>query len=132
MIIYYAHSKLKYNTKDELNEINIIKSKFNDSVIINPNGWIYECRNESYIMKQCLKFIDNSDILIFSSLDDGIIGRGVYDEIEHALKSNKEVYYLNEYIMRFTQKEFNNIKIIYETTKSWKTYAKVKIYNRKR
>ena len=39
-IIYYHHHIWKYNTEEERKEINIINNKFNNSLIINPNGWI--------------------------------------------------------------------------------------------
>ena len=38
MLVYYAHSKLIYNTEKEKEEFNIIKDNFKDGVIINPNG----------------------------------------------------------------------------------------------
>lgn len=124
-LIYYAHHKSKYNTKTELNEINKIEKAFNLSRIINPNGWIYQCGNENSIMNQCLKMVENCDILVFSTLDDGVIGKGVYSEIEHALNFNKEVYLLKDKLYKFTMSDYNKIKIIYEDTKSWRRYAKV-------
>lgn len=127
-IIYYAHHMSKYNTKEEINEINTINKIFNDSIIINPNGWIYECKNEEIIMNQCLKLVENSNILIFSTIANGVIGKGVYTEVKHALKKDKIVYLLsNDCIKIFTIEDFEKIKVIYDKTKSYRSYAEVEL-----
>lgn len=126
-IVYYAHSKMKYDTECEQKEIDIIKEVFHNSVIINPNGWIYNHKREDIIMQQCFKFILNSDIVVFSSIDN-VVGRGVYEEVEYALRHNKKVYYLNDCgcIEDFTKKDFHKIELLYNKTKSWVDYARIK------
>lgn len=126
-IVYYAHSKMKYDTECEQKEIDIIKEVFHNSVIINPNGWIYNHKREDIIMEQCFRFILNSDIVVFSSIDS-VVGRGVYEEVEYALRHNKEVYYLNDCgsIEDFTKKDFYKIELLYNKTKSWVNYARIK------
>lgn len=126
-VIYYAHHMCKYNTKEESNEIDLIKCNFISSTIINPNGWIYECGNESIIINQCLQLINNSDIVVFSTINDGIIGKGVYTELEHAYRKNKQVYMIaSQDIIRFTRRDFNNIDVIYNEINSWRKYARIK------
>ena len=122
-IIYYAHHIRKYNTEEERKEINIINNKFNNSLIINPNGWIAQENDEKSIMNQCFKFVELSDIIIFTSMN-GIIGKGVYYEIKHALDNNKKLYYLNNGIFNtFTYDNFNNIEIIYSITNNNREFA---------
>lgn len=125
-VIYYAHHLDKYNTLDELNELDLIESQFDNSVIINPNGWIYQDTDEKTIMEQCFKLVYKSDIVVFSSIDDGIIGQGVYAELLKAFMHGIEVYYLkdNEFI-KFTDRHFDNILIIYNETKSRRKYGKI-------
>ena len=118
--IYYAHSMEIYNTKIEKKEFNAIYDKFqNENIyIINPAIWIAQNMNGHDAMQQCFKFIDISDCIVFTTLEDGIIGKGVYEEISYALKNN--------IITRFLNIDFKKIDIIYNKTSStWKRYAKV-------
>ena len=118
--IYYAHSMEIYNTKIEKKEFDAIYDKFqNENIyIINPATWIAQNMNGHDAMQQCFKFIDISDCIIFTTLEDGIIGKGVYEEISYALKNN--------IITRFLNIDFKKIDIIYNKTSStWKRYAKV-------
>ena len=93
MKIYYAHHLWKYSTKIEEYEIGLINKNFPNSIIINPNGDLgrIKLKTESEIMNICLSI--DYDILIFSTVD-GIVGHGVYDEVNQALKNHKPVYYL--------------------------------------
>lgn len=126
-IIYYAHHINKYNTDEEIKEIELIKNHFKDCFIINPNGWIAQDNDEKSIMNQCFHFIKhNCNMTIFSTIENDIIGKGVYTEIKCTLDSDKTVYYLKDEIFnKFTYEDFNKIKIIYEETKSNRKYAKV-------
>ena len=124
-VIYYAHHMRKYNTQEEKEEVDIIENIFNSGIIINQNGWIYQCGNENYIMNQCLQLVKNSDILIFSTIENRIIGKGVYTEIECALKNNKRVYFLKDKLIEYTYSDFNKIELIYNKTKSYREYARV-------
>ena len=100
MLIYYAHSKLIYNTEKEKEEFSIIKNSFKDDIIINPNGWVYDNGKEKDIMEQCYIFVKQSDIIVFSMIEDGFIGRGVYTEIQKAMWWHKKyiVYMKVNYI----------------------------------
>ena len=126
MLVYYAHSMLIYNTEKEREEIDLIRNY--DTTIINPNGWIYNSGNEKDIMEQCFVFIKQTDMTIFSTLKDGVIGKGVYSEIEKALYYDKPVFYLrqNGDMKRFLEKDFDKIELVNEG-KDWRKYAKVKL-----
>lgn len=126
-IIYYAHHQWKYNTKEETEEVKLINKKFDNSVIINPNGWIAQIGNEEYIMEQCLQMVRNSDMIVFSSIEDGIIGKGVYDEVHEAYHNDLDIYYLNngEFIRMTYGGLRNKFKIIVEETGTRSKYAKV-------
>lgn len=126
-IIYYAHHMWKYDTKEEEEEIKLINNKFKNSVIINPNGWVVQVGNEEYIMEQCLQLVRNSSIIVFSSIEDGVIGKGVYDEVHEAYHNDLEIYYLNN--SEFTRITYggliNKFKIIVEETGTNRKYARV-------
>lgn len=134
MLIYYAHSKSIYNTEREKEEIENIKKGFifYDKLqdrIINPNGWIYDNGDEKSIMEQCYVFIKNCDCVVFSTLEDGIIGKGVYSEIDKALEYGKNVFHLRQDgdMKRFLKEDFDKIELVNEG-KDWRKYAKVKYY----
>lgn len=86
---YYAHSVYKYNTPIEEYEMSLIPDK-----VINPNGIVDQTKCEKEIMKHCYKLIDKCQHLVFSSVD-GVIGKGVADEIVYAFCNNKKIYYIH-------------------------------------
>lgn len=104
MKIYYAHHRWKYGTEIETYEQNLIKATFPEATVINPSKditaisyWLdkdpkYQ-PSEEFIMDQCLTEVASSDILVFSSVD-GVIGRGVYEEVCKAEVLGKPVYYI--------------------------------------
>lgn len=59
----------------------------------------YGAPDESEIMDECLRTVENSDIFVFSSMD-GVIGKGVYREVKKAKEADKIIFYI-----------FNNILI---------------------
>lgn len=125
--IYYAHHQWKYGTKEETEELKVIKRNF-EGLIINPNGWIYENGDETYCMGQCFHFIKNiCDILVFTTLVDGTIGKGVHDEIKCALDNFKKVFYLNQdgIIVDFNMKDYEDIEVIVKETGTNRRYAKI-------
>lgn len=101
MNIYYAHHQWKYHTPIETYELELIKRYFPDSKIFNPSldltstNLIYSSVEsmEEAIMAECLAAVENSDILIFSSLD-GCVGTGVYHEVARAKELEKLVFYI--------------------------------------
>jgi nucleoside 2-deoxyribosyltransferase len=86
---YYAHSVYKYNTEIEKYEMSLIPGD-----VINPNGIVDQDKSEKEIMLDCYKLIDKCDCLVFSSVD-GVLGRGVANEITYAFFRNIPIYYLH-------------------------------------
>lgn len=124
--IYYAHHQWKYNTEAEIEELNTIKTIFENSVIINPNGWIAKIDSEEVAMAQCLQLVKSADILVFSCIEGGIIGRGVYTEIKTALDNNKKVYRVSEHgVVSFNMEDFKSTEIIKDFTGTNRKYAKI-------
>jgi hypothetical protein len=94
--IYYAHHLWKYDTEIERYELDLIKRTFPDAEIINPNGDIsHDSENEESIMSDCLWAVGCCDCLVFSSMN-GVVGKGVHDEVSYAAEVSKPIYYLNE------------------------------------
>ena len=92
--IYYAHHQWKYDTKIEDYEMDLINAYFPNSCIFNPSSDLaIKGQTEKDIMKECLKRVRQSDIIVFSSVD-GCVGKGVYQEVKEAHKNYKPVFYI--------------------------------------
>lgn len=93
--IYYAHHQWKYHTREEEYELDLIRKHFPNATIFNPSTdldmkiAIYE----NLVMRECLKAVDSSDIVVFSSVN-GVIGSGAYQEIMRAKEKEKPCFYL--------------------------------------
>lgn len=98
MRIYYSHHSWKFGTKIEIYEEQTISQLSPQCEIVNPRLSVPQDLPEKELMEQCFQKIDGCDMLVFTSMD-GIIGKGVYDEICHAKKQGKLVKYLyqNQY-----------------------------------
>ncbi len=102
MKIYYAHHLWKYDTPIEEYEIALIKKYFPDAEIINPNGDLGYTEeqvlskkiSESDVMNICTTAVRECDALVFSSMN-GVIGKGVCDEIKKAGQSELRIFYLH-------------------------------------
>ena len=86
--IYYAHSLRIYNTEQEQLELKQIAELFPSREIINPNGMVDE-------IKEAYQLIDKSDGVVASEYKHHV-GKGVYDEICHALSKKKFVVVLRD------------------------------------
>ena len=86
--LYYAHSLRIYNTEQEQLELKQIAELFPSREIINPNGMVDE-------IKEAYQLIDKSDGVVASEYQ-GHIGKGVHDEICHALSKKKVVVMLHD------------------------------------
>lgn len=119
--IYYAHHQWKYGTKIEEYELDLIKKNFPNAVIFNPATDLRfkDCGDESIIMDECISKMLKSDIVIFSAMD-GMIGKGVYTEIDTAKAAGKLVLCL-------TQNNLHTAFSVYEAPefKSDRLYARV-------
>lgn len=78
---YFAHSKKKYNTAEEAEELAFIQKHFKGEVIC-PNKSL----GELGCIEPYLKVIQ-STICVYVSEYFGMIGRGVFDECHFALKN---------------------------------------------
>ena len=94
--VYYAHHQWKYGTEIEKYELERIRDHFIcDLCIFNPSTDMpAEAKTEDEIMAYCLNKVTNdTDVLIFTSMD-GMIGIGVYKEVQAAIAAGVPVYYL--------------------------------------
>ena len=118
--VYYAHHIYKYGTQVEEYELNLIQQYYLDAEIINPATTVAQQMDETEIMKSCFDLVRESDVLVFSSMD-GVIGKGVYDEIALAHEVGIPVYYLHYHAIRLV-KNFKAIKPMGNPTSNL-TYA---------
>lgn len=127
-LIYYAHHLYKYDTKIEEYEIDLIHKILPCYDILNPNGDIKheDLSDEQKIMDKCLSEISKDNVIgvVFSSIS-GVIGKGVYDEVNHALSLGKEIYY----IYNNTIEKCSNISFELTNQNSGRFYAIVKQIN---
>ncbi|MHA1466209.1 MAG: hypothetical protein ACTSVO_12350 [Candidatus Heimdallarchaeaceae archaeon] len=99
--IYYAHSMQIYKSRQEKKEIKTIKKIFPKAEIVNPAKYEKKWKKLSgkEVMAKCLDLISNSDIVIFSAVEQDnkdFVGRGVYVEVKFAQEIKKDIYYLKE------------------------------------
>ena len=119
--IYYAHHIWKYNTPIEEYELNLIKEKFPDYEIINPNECVNQNQDTDKIMNDCLDLIKDCGAIVFSSLS-GTVGKGVVEEVEFAKSLNKLVFYIRDNeIVPYSIVEFE----IIENSDSNRIYANI-------
>ena len=107
MKIYYAHHLWKYGTEIEKYELEVIKNTFPNAKIVNPSTDIQqpgeynncdggdnpETITTEDTMKFCLNEVARDDALVFSGIN-GVIGKGIYDEVEKARANNKPIYFI--------------------------------------
>lgn len=117
--IYYAHSKLSYNTSQEAVEIQFLRKKFSKAKVICPNNDLGELKD----FNEYLKIVDSCSQVIVSEYD-GYIGRGVLCETIQSFINNKPVF-----VLRKRGSEFNLLMVTgFELTNQndWKNrYAKL-------
>lgn len=89
--VYYAHHQWKYGTKVEESEIEMIRTSFPKMGIFNPATDLKtDGLSEDEIRRQHLKEIDDSDLVVFTTLY-GYIDKDMLREINHALSCKKVV-----------------------------------------
>ena len=100
--IYYAHHRWKYGTQEEKYELELIRKYFPLARVFNPSTDLKSTAidGEEVVMKECLETVDDSDILVFSSLD-GCIGTGVYREVQEAKYKRKIIFYIYQDKLHF-------------------------------
>ena len=115
MKIYYAHHIWKYGTKIEKYELDLIHKTFANAEILNPNGRLGYTENsglsEKEIMNICFEAIKSCDAIVFSSVD-GVIGKGVSEEVSLAQELSLKIFYINNnsliHIEKFSFSIINN------------------------
>ena len=88
--LYFAHSKLIYDTDLEKQQLELIEQKFPKYEIISPNVNIVFSG-----MIGCFQIIEDCQLLIFSTIDN-FIGKGVHSEIEFAKNIGIKILWLND------------------------------------
>lgn len=93
--IYYAHHQWKYDTKIEAYELALIERYFPYAAVFNPSTDLKtkDCGDEEKIMAECLEMVERSGFVIFSSMD-GMVGKGVYEEVAYAKETGKMALYI--------------------------------------
>ncbi len=115
-VYYYAHSKLIYNTRREKSEERFLKKKY---TVVNPNTDIGDRAN----MSPYLKKIEECAGVVFSEFKR-FIGRGVYEEIKHAMRLNKPVLCLKKSMLRYQLIPINSLPKIFDEYDWIERYAK--------
>lgn len=122
--IYYAHHRWKYGSKVEEYERELIRRYFPLANIFDPSTDLKHTAldGEEVVMAECFEVVRNSDILVFSSMD-GVIGTGVYHEIQEAQRLGKIIFYIyqDDLHARF------NVNLRDEDKRSDRLYATVNI-----
>lgn len=99
--VYYAHSKLIYDSERENKELSFLKKKFN---LIDPNGDI----GERGSIEPYLKVISTCNMVICSEYKEHI-GRGVFEEVLFALNKGIKVFCLKKKIGMFYLSKVINV-----------------------
>jgi hypothetical protein len=83
---YYAHSKRKYNSLEEVEEMSFIQKHFR-GIVICPNKDLGQLGK----MEDFLKVV-KSAVRVYVTEYFGFIGKGVFEECSLALQNNIEVF----------------------------------------
>jgi hypothetical protein len=110
---YYAHSKRKYNTLEEENEMAFIEKHFKGEVVC-PNTHLDTLCD----IREYLDVIKSTDC-VYATEYNGFIGKGVFDECTYALekkiivwvvrKDIKGKFFVQEVIETIETNSFNYI-----------------------
>ncbi len=109
MKVYYAHSIKIYDTEVEEEEYSFLREKYEN--VFNPNTEIEYKKEEG--MRPYLDVVITSDLIICSEFE-GYIGKGVFREVEFALRNNIPVYCLRQDDGDFYLLEVISVKLINE------------------
>jgi len=101
---YYAHSKLIYGTRREISERAFISRRYQ---VLCPNRDI----GERGSMEPYLQAVASCQTVIVSEVD-GYVGRGVFEEIKHALKIGHPVLALRASARGFTLLSVRSVAVV--------------------
>jgi len=113
-LLYYAHSRLSYGTRKEKQELRLIKKRFPEYHIVNPNGITFMSLYEDGIMDECKSIVRQVQIIVASEYNKHI-GRGVFEELSEKTKAKKYLLRNKEFIENFSVRtvDGNDWKIKY-------------------
>ncbi len=109
MKVYYAHSLKIYGTEIEEKEYSFLRENYEN--VFNPNTEIEYKIEEG--MKPYLDAVLASNLIICSEFE-GYIGRGVFREVELALRNSIPVFCLRQVNGSFILREVISVKLINE------------------
>jgi len=117
--VYYAHSKCIYNTPREKSELKWLRKKF--AKVLDPNSDMGELGD----VNPYLRAVGEHDAVVCSEYK-GYIGKGVYHEVDHALRCGRKVWCLRKRLGVFYLKPVK--KTEFYDGNDWKVcYAKLVI-----
>lgn len=100
--VYFGHSRMLYNTEEEKKAIGIIKNRFPDYAILNPNTRNHQinCNEEDKgvpgkEMPYFLNLTKMCEFGIFLVYNENKWSPGSYTEASYMLECNKKVYLLS-------------------------------------
>ena len=99
--VYFGHSRMLYNTEEEEKAIRIIRKKFPEYAILNPNTRKHQknCNEEKGSpgteMEYFLNMTKMCELGIFLVYDESKWSPGSYTEADYMLSCNKKVYLLS-------------------------------------
>jgi hypothetical protein len=111
--VYFAHSKLDYNTKVEKDAIKTLSAMYK---VFCPNNNLGETGSMSHYLK-VVKWCDETVALEHG----GLVGRGVYEEVNMAIESKKPTFVLRDGKLL----KVKGSKIV--NRDDWKRYAKLEV-----
>lgn len=102
----------------------IIIQIYPTAIIFNPSENLdVEGRSEEDIMRDCLAAVKDADVIIFSSMD-GVIGKGVYDELMYAIENDKPILYI--FYDHLIGLDVINVCVHYDPSNGERTYSLVR------
>ena len=113
--IYFAHPITTYFSKQAHEALNAIENKFPSANILNP------AKLRSQEMSFYLTLVESANIIIFMTNPRLRVGKGVFDEIQHAKSLKKEIYFYHP-----LKKQFYSVFTIKKLKESnWEKYAMI-------
>jgi hypothetical protein len=111
--VYFAHSKLDYNTKAEKDAIKTLSAIYN---VFCPNNNLGET-GSMYHYLNIVKWCDETVVLEHKEL----VGKGVYEEVQTALQNKKPTFVLRAgKLLKVT-----GVKVV--NSDNWKQFAQLQI-----
>lgn len=108
--IYFAHPRATYGGNRERKAIDLIKKKFPDYIVVNPNIPPIQGRVGTMGFDIFFKVIDTVDFVVFMSFDDGKAGNGTWRELQYTDRKGKKIYKVNPHTGTIVETDFKDVK----------------------